>query len=129
MLQVLHPKVAAIDCRKCAKFAVDLKTGEFFRQGELMIPRGPEGPPCRQDKKICPKGEPGKSDLTKQNQKVLEHYRECRAVGEFPDDDLVRLNARILDQVFDDCEAVKRRRESARDIRQILSTVLNSRTP
>ncbi len=125
---MLHPQVAAIDCRKCSKFACDLKTGKFFERGNgLLIERGPEGPPCRTDKAICPKGEPGKSDLTKQSQQVLQHYLECEAVGEWPDDEIVRQNAAILRSVLDDCRGKRQRKHHRQDIEQLVISLMRSR--
>ena len=85
----------------------DLETGKPLLNGKRKIRRGPAGPPCRNDATACPKGAPGKSELTVQNAQVLQHYMECRAVGQFPDDPLVRQNAALLHQVF---EAVQQHR-------------------
>ena len=38
------------------------------------------------------------------NELAYEHYRECRAVGEFPDDPIVRRNAVIIRSVEDEIE-------------------------
>lgn len=39
--------------------------------------------------------------LNGRNQHALEHYLECRAVGVFPDDPIVRRNARIIREIYD----------------------------
>ena len=126
MLKILHPHVAAISCKKCSKFACNLKTGEYFKQGAKLIRRGPEGPPCKTDPKICPKGEPGKSDLTRQNQQVLEHYFQCDAVNEWPDDDTVRLNARILKQTILEARELARRRAARSDIERLTMSIMRA---
>lgn len=39
--------------------------------------------------------------MTEQNWQAYEHYRECRAVGQFPDDPIVRRNAATIRQIED----------------------------
>jgi hypothetical protein len=43
-------------------------------------------------------------ELTEQNRKAWEFYRQCRAVGIFPDDPLVRHFAVVLREVEDELE-------------------------
>lgn len=43
-------------------------------------------------------------ELTEQNYRAYLHYLECRAVGKFPDDPIVRRNARILRALQDEFE-------------------------
>lgn len=53
--------------------------------------------PCRYPDLGCPKGTPeNQKTLTPLNEKVVAHYRECQAVGRFPDDPVVRMNAGII---------------------------------
>lgn len=48
----------------------------------------------------CPKGTPeNQKGLSDQNLQALRHYQECKAVGSFPDDPIVRRNARIISQM------------------------------
>ena len=60
--------------------------------------RRPEGtgPPC--DYPVgCVKGHyRNRRVLWPRNSKVVEHNKECRAVGTFPDDELVRHNAAVI---------------------------------
>ena len=61
--------------------------------------RRPAGhhPPCRYDSTPCPKGTPeNPKSLSARNRKVLDHYRECEATGQFPNDAIVRQNAAII---------------------------------
>ncbi len=54
-------------------------------------------PPLCQSRKGCPKGTPeNQKTLTPANLDCYMHYRQCRAVGSFPDDPLVRQNAEII---------------------------------
>ncbi len=60
--------------------------------------------PCGKCPKI-PLGEPASplyaQDLTEQNAQAYQHYLECRAVGVFDDDPIVRRNASFIRQVED----------------------------
>lgn len=42
------------------------------------------------------------SEWTDQNRQAYKHYLECRAVGLFPDDPIVRRNARIIRAIEDE---------------------------
>jgi len=80
---------------------IDKSTGEPF-------PRRPGTPtPCR----WCPKIPEGAAkvranavELNERNAAAYLHYRECRAVGSFPDDWIVRRNARAIREVEDAAE-------------------------
>lgn len=43
-------------------------------------------------------------ELSDRNRQAYEHYRECRAVGEWPRDWLVRRNARLIREIEDMAE-------------------------
>ena len=59
--------------------------------------------PCRDPSRGCPKGSPeNPKTLLPCNEIAYEHYRECRAVGQFPDDPIVRRNAAIIRGIEDD---------------------------
>lgn len=64
--------------------------------------------PCQECPKI-PVGAPQKTrehaiELSDKNYQAWQHYLECRAVGKFPDDPIVRRNARVLRDVYDEYE-------------------------
>ena len=64
-------------------------------------------PPCRTEEG-CPKGTPENSNsLLPIMQDCYDHYRECRAVGQFPDDAVVRLCASAIRNVEEQAEAVQ----------------------
>jgi len=110
-LILLHPEVAYRDCGDCQKWVYNERTGERDSYRGKPIPRRAAPPPCRfQDakgKSLCPKGTPEDGgDLNQRNRKVYEHYLECRAVGSFPDDPIVRRNAAIIRQVEESAERV-----------------------
>ena len=63
---------------------------------------------CRREEG-CPKGTPENSRaLSESNQRCYEHYLECRAVGKFPDDPIVRRNAAIIAEVLEQVEKDER---------------------
>ena len=44
-------------------------------------------------------------ELSDRNRAAFRHWRECKAVGRWPEDSIVRRNAALIQQVFDDHEA------------------------
>jgi hypothetical protein len=74
-LPVLRPKGVATPCLSCPKI--------------------PEGIPKTRDNAI---------ELSERNWLAYQHYLECRAVGQFPKDPIVRRNARILRAIIDEAE-------------------------
>lgn len=98
-----HPEVAWRDCAHCQKYFYNADgTVATWAEGTKLRERGPkELPPCRTAAK-CPKGTPEKpKSLNLVNLQAYTHYKECRAVGQFPDDGIVRQNARIIRGVED----------------------------
>jgi len=92
------------DCKACWKYQFhedgDQKGLPRLWRGEPL--RRPEGypPPCLTKGLSCKKGTiDNQNVLTPTNAKVVMHYRECRAVGDFPDDPTVRANAAIISEV------------------------------
>ena len=56
--------------------------------------------PCRDPRRGCPKGTPEEPrTLTPENEMCYQHYLECRAVRQWPDDSVVRRNAAIIRDV------------------------------
>lgn len=95
--------IAARSCEDCQKFMYLDVPGkppatEPFMRGGLPVLRSPsQKPPCRYSDTPCPKGTPeNQRTLSPLNVQVLEHYRECQATGQFPDDRIVRMNAGII---------------------------------
>lgn len=128
LLKILHPKVADRDCEHCQAFIYDEETGlpEEWPKGSGKLRQRFDGarPPCRDPKRGCPKGTPEKpKTLDDRNRDCYSHYLECRAVGSFPDDPLVRQNAAIILQVERAVERLERRR----DMLDLFSIVARSR--
>jgi len=97
MLLWARPEIAKLDCNECFKFLYDIETGkpEQWRGKPARRPRSVP-PPCKK----CPKQGPDKhATLTLANMECVQHYLECKAIGQFPDDPLVRRHAAILQMV------------------------------
>lgn len=107
------PRLASRSCAHCLKFIYgddgrptvgrdgELEEREFFGRtnGKLNCP-----PACQTDHG-CRKGTPEKPiTLSDMNLQCYQHYKECRAVGQFPDDSKVRENAAIIREVEDEYE-------------------------
>lgn len=53
--------------------------------------------------RTCPKGSPeNPKTLSPENELCYEHFLECQAVGQFPDDSVVRRNAKVIVEVLAD---------------------------
>lgn len=108
-----HPKIAARSCEDCHRFLYDAdgkQTMKASGPGPLApkVPvRRPLGtvPPCYSCPKIPEDSDgprPGLAvELSDRNLFAYQHYLECRAVGQFPDDAIVRRNAAIIRGVED----------------------------
>lgn len=97
------------------------------RQGERVRRTRRHPPPCFKCPKITAwaKGEEANLrqysflDAVEPSERSLltyQHYLECRAVGHFPDDPIVRRNARIIRQAMDGWE-----QEPVQQLVQLLS--------
>jgi hypothetical protein len=104
---LLHPDVAARSCEDCQTYLYfDKGPGEFGARVErggkpCKRPKGIK-PPCGWCPKIAPGDEPRPSnaqELTPENFQAYVHFRECEAVGSFPNDATVRRNAAIIKHV------------------------------
>jgi hypothetical protein len=109
---LLHPEVASRSCRDCQTYLYDDKPargewgGRLTRGGQpvkrLSLRLQPT--PCR----FCPKVPAGAEarpdnavELSERSLRALLHYRECKAVGRFPEDAIVYRNAGIIAAVED----------------------------
>ena len=95
--------MAKRSCSDCRQFVYLDSPGQFGKRverGGVPVRRLPaHTPPCR----TCPKQpadvpEDGRcpqtaEELSETNWQAWFHYRQCKAVGQFPDDPIVRRNA------------------------------------
>ena len=104
-LELCHPEVAALPCSVCRGFIILEKTWELDRTSDGQPIRRPsiginKDPPCKQPRGQCPKGSyDAKRSLDPQNEQAYRHYLECKAVGRFPPDAIVRENAGVIREV------------------------------
>lgn len=100
--------------------------GEVLTRGGKPLPRPKgKGPPCGSCPKV-PAGteSPGPEkavELTAELRECYRFYRECRAVGAFPADPIVRWAAAVIRSAEDHCEKV----QSHRTQLTVLSAVKN----
>jgi len=108
-LVLFHPEVAHRDCQHCLKYLYDEKTGKPRQHQEDFVERLATIPaPCR-TKSGCPKGTPeNPKTLSLKNMYAYQHWRECKAVGDFPNDPIVRRHAAILQGLHDIAEENRR---------------------
>ena len=126
-LILVHPKIARLSCQDCIRYlTVD---GEIIRKPALVglpMVRPPGSPtPCYKCPKI-PVGTPpipaNAVEISPKNRLAWLFDCECRAVGKWPDDPIVRRNAAIIRQVRDDFD-----REPLEQILNILMGVAGGR--
>lgn len=129
-LILLHPEVAGRSCETCKKYLHDDSGGRFGQVVRRPAKTGPPVPrpagsktPCA----VCPKipaAMPADSlyavELTPELVATYSHYLECKAVGQFPDDPIVRRNAAIISAV----EGAVSREQSRRMGLSVLGSLL-----
>lgn len=99
---IVHPLVAYRDCSSCRKWMYSEKTGEIEKKNQRDVPRGNSLPPCELPSVGCKKGHYNNQKvLSDRNYQAYRHYQECKAIGDFPDDSVVRMNARIISQTIE----------------------------
>lgn len=115
---LLHPGIAGRSCSDCQKYLYYDRGSDDFgarvERGGLPVLR-PKGvkTPCAWCPKILPGDEPipaNANEITEKNLAALIHYRESRAVGDFPDDPIVRRNAALIRGAEDVAERVHQTR-------------------
>jgi len=97
-----HPAVASRDCGDCQRYLYDHASGQRLsdRQGQPIARPAGTFAPCRYRTpgiEPCAKGSPEAGrELSARNRQAYLHYLECRSVGQFPDDAIVRRNAALI---------------------------------
>lgn len=96
---MFHPMLALRDCNHCLGHLYDETTGNPKQYNGELVERLPTVPaPCRRGG--CPKGTPENPKvLSPKNMMAYQHWKECKAVGQFPDDAVVRQNAAIIQEI------------------------------
>ena len=103
ILAAKHPKIASRSCGDCIKYWYNEKTGQPTMEGpaDNRRPMLRDGVPMCRTQTGCPKGTPEQSkELSANNKWALRHHQQCKAVGQFPDDPIVRESAEIIERAM-----------------------------
>jgi hypothetical protein len=106
---LLHPETATRNCGHCREWLYDERTGEVMAHRHTGDPmrRGLVPVPC-EGERGCPKGHWSKPlELTPTNLRVYRHYLTCKAVGDFPNDSIVRENAACIRAAEESVERIR----------------------
>lgn len=95
-LKLLYPHLSRNTCEHCLKWWFDPVSGETYTQDKNPLERMPEEELlCRTVG--CPLGSPEKRRaFTEKNQRAFEFDLHCRAIGQWPDDPIVKRNAYLI---------------------------------
>lgn len=106
-----NPEVAYRSCEDCRKWMYNHETGDLvMRNGEPVLRVKGVKLPCEMSvgqpfdvrQRACAKVAPDAGlELSEKNLQAYQHYRECKAVGEFPDDPIVRQNAATISEIIE----------------------------
>jgi len=117
-LVTMHPELARRPCSECVSNLYDDRPPDQFAEKPLeragrVVLRVVGKPPCS----FCPKQPTGVKledrrpetalELNDRGWRALSHYRECRSVGAFPDDPIVKQNASIIRAAEDVAEQLR----------------------
>ncbi len=106
----MHPEIAGRSCEDCVRFVYDDTAkvgGKLLRDRRGEPKKRPQGAPtpCLR----CPKIPAGVTPIpsnaaewSEREWRIWTYHRECRAVGRFPDDAIVRRHAGIIEGVLED---------------------------
>jgi hypothetical protein len=98
----LHPQVASVSCEDCQVLWYDENWQPVTRGGQHRSRPAGTRPPCRTCPKIPPGVEPKPEnavEVTEQVRRCYDHFKECRAVRDFPHDPLVRRHAMLFEEI------------------------------
>lgn len=109
---ILHPEVADRSCADCQRFLYDdtpdrmgprsLRRDSTGKKTLPMYRPLNAGTPCHQCPKTPTKQRADAVEITPRVWYAYQHYRECLAVGNFPDDALVREQAAVFRDIEDE---------------------------
>lgn len=103
MIAIAYPHLDRVSCADCKYWWFDINDGEFCKRGDVYLKRDGH-PPCDIGVK-CPVGHwTQEKRLSEKNREAFRHYMLCRKAGVFPDDPIVRRNARIISEVIEKCQ-------------------------
>lgn len=96
-LYAKYPHLPSFDCQECKKWMFDPITGKYHTRSNRKQPRNAGDLLLCQTGEKCPKGTIDNPIMfSPKNRTAFRHYLECRAVQEFPDDAIVKQNAKLI---------------------------------
>lgn len=99
-LMALYPHFSRFSCESCRYWWVDPRSGTTARYNDQPLRR--QGETLCETPQGCPAGHyTQQRRLSEKNVQAFRHYLECVAVGEFPDDPLVKHHARLIRWALD----------------------------
>lgn len=112
VLELTNPMFARRKCDDCKAWWYDNETGRIVRRAGKPLKR-PEGMLLLcQTHEGCPKGTPdNQKSLSPKNRLAWTSYQEWKAVGEFPDDPIVRRNADIIQKAIRTADGLRANRQ------------------
>jgi len=99
ILEIMHPQIASRSCESCQMYVYDEDSGYIVknRDGKPRVRAKGNTVPCMTPGMSCPKGSPTEGrEFTTKNWQAYNHYLTCKAMGQWPDDELVRVNASLI---------------------------------
>jgi len=99
-LRATNPGLANVSCDFCKKWWFNPLDLTVYHRGGKPVRRTEEPLLC-ETRQGCPKGSPEKPyGLSEKNNVAFEHYLECKATNQFPDDAIVKQNARVIASIL-----------------------------
>lgn len=127
-LRITHAHIFYRSCESCQTWQYDEKTGqiETLEGTDEKLPRhDPELVPCKAHGMSCPKISP-EHEITNRNLICLDHYHQCKAVGEFPDDSIVKQNAGIIAEAEREAERSRSEHQQLRFMSEFAKCILKT---
>jgi len=106
--------VAIRDCKDCKKYLYDEDTGlQMIGLDGITPRRRPPGVKVMCETRTgCPKGTPeNPKTLSEKSESIYAYYRECKAVGVFPDDPMMRHYAATIHTALEIVRRAQKHRE------------------
>ena len=115
MLKLLQEELSSRDCDVCAKWLFNEKT-EQSRRPTTASRSGDRRPAlsrflhAAKCGAVAPGTPDAKRSLTPQNERCYQHYLQCKATNQWPDDAIVRINAGLIRGVEEQVQRLEQKR-------------------
>ena len=108
ILDTTNRKIARRNCDDCKAYFYNEETGLPIISNVTGLKEKRSGVTMCQTPEGCPKGTPeNPKTLNNANGWAWRHYRDCAAVGQFPDDPIVKRNASIIKAAIEAARVTK----------------------